>query len=87
VSFFAQTASRLADGGSTSWSASVPVGVANATTSGWTSGPETVETALRAAGIAPGDRLRITMIFDAGGGGVSPVLTQWDQLVDCVPVE
>ncbi len=87
VSFFAQTASRLPDGGTTAWSAAVPVGVADATTSGWTSGPQTVETALKAAGIVPGDRLRITMIFDAGGESESPVLSQWDQLVDCVASE
>ena len=87
ISFFAQTASSYLDGGVGPWSAAVPVGIANFTTTGWTTSGQTVDLALNSAGITPGDRLRINMHFEAAGGAQPPVLTEWEQLVDCVPAE
>lgn len=87
IDFKAQTAAALPDGTTAPWGAMVPVGTANATTTGWASGPNTVDQALKAVGESSQERLRITMTFEANGNSEAPVLTQWEQLFDCVPAE
>ncbi len=87
IQFHAQTAAALPDGGTAPWGAMVAVGTANTTTTGWTNGPSTVDQLLRAVGEASRERLRITMTFQANGASQPPVLTQWEQLFDCVPSE
>jgi hypothetical protein len=86
IVFTAQTSS---DGAT--WGASVPIGTAApppAVTPTWTSGPQTVDAALRAASQVSKPYLQITATLNPDSTGtITPVLTNWQVTYDCVDSE
>lgn len=83
ISFTAQTATS-----SGAFGAAVPIGTASTTVTApsWATGPQTVDTALRAASQRSLARLRVNMTFNTDGTGTA-TLNNWRQLYDCVPAE
>lgn len=100
IAFTAQTAPGADGGGAGTYGAAVPIGTASATTTTWTQDACTVDghlenlalaTPPQAACVGSGTTaqqsqawLKVSMLFTPTQT-VSPVLTQWQQLYDCVP--
>ena len=90
ISFKAATAANLADlpeppAGAPP--ATAAIGTANATTTVWTSDPDTVDKNLEDdTGQASKKFLRVFMTFNTTAVQ-SPILSNWRQLYDCIPVE
>jgi hypothetical protein len=86
IAFTAQTST---DG--TTWGAAVSIGTSApppTVTSTWTSGPQTVDQALRAANQVSAPYLEITAMLNPDSTHtVAPTLTNWQLTYDCVDSE